>query len=65
MQKFSVVGIVLLTALFWLFSQNATGKARQTYNLLLVVLFVSVLLATDKHGISNWSKVSKIIYTKG
>jgi len=56
--KFTVVGVILLAILFWVFSQTATGEARKVYNLFLIVLLVSIVF-------SKWSVIAPLIMTKG
>ncbi len=57
-QRFTVVGVILLAVLFWVFSQTAQGEARKVYNLFLLVLLVSIIFA-------KWSVIEPLIMSKG
>jgi len=53
-QRFTVVGVILLAVLFWMFSQTASGEARRAYNLFLITLLVSMVL-------TKWSVIKPLI----
>ena len=56
--NFTLGAIVILAIVFWTVSQSATGKARTTINLLLLVLLASMILL-------NWAKIQPFIITGG
>jgi hypothetical protein len=56
--EFTVGGLILLGAVFWIGGQNSSGPAKTTYNSFLGVLLTSMIIL-------NWDKISPLILKGG
>ncbi|MCL6443354.1 MAG: hypothetical protein K6T83_07850 [Alicyclobacillus sp.] len=53
--RFTTFGVIAVGLALWVFSQQATGDARKIFNMLLLVLLMSMVLL-------NWTKIGPIFF---